>query len=122
MADENLLTSFHPVFLEALSVHEALRKLGFASAQIYMHRNPAPRFDVVVVLKHRGKQLVTTAGVYSGDDWQEQWTKLVHLFNGNQIKESDFWDVYEKSWVNEHRIEFLTAMEMKGISPPLGSV
>lgn len=121
MADtESLLMSFPGPFREALAVHECIRKLGFSSSQVFMHRNPPPRHDIVVVLKHRGKQLATTVGIYDKDDWQEQWTKLVHLFNGNQIGESEFWDWYEKSWVNQHKIEFLTVMESKGISPPLG--
>lgn len=115
----SVLEAFPAPLREALAVHEALRKLGFSASQIYMHRNQAPRFDVLVVLKHLGKSLNVVVGVLPDDDWMEQWTRLVQLFNSNQISGPEFQEWYGKSWAGSHHVELLAVMEMKGISPPL---
>jgi hypothetical protein len=105
---------------EALAVHEAFRKLGFSAEQIYIHRNPPPLLDIVVVLMHLDKSLTVTLGRLGDKRWKKKWTSLVHLFNSGGIPEDDFQRWYDRSFAGTHHVELLLMLQVKGISPPLG--
>jgi hypothetical protein len=104
---------------EALAVHEAFRKLGFTSDQIYIHRNPEPLSDIVVVIYQHGKSLATTLGRLEGEeaDWRGQWKELVERFNAGEI-DTDFDAFYEQSYIRAHYVDLLFMLNAKGIEPP----
>jgi len=111
--------NYPTAFLEALCVHEALRTLGFAADQIFLHRNPSPSYEVVVVLRHCGKQLATISGPYEPDDWADQWKRIGDDFNSGKIVEDDFQDWYRnESWIFRNKAGLLLMLHSKGIEPP----
>lgn len=116
----NLLDKFPEPLKEALATHECLRKLGFASEQIFMHQNPAPDSMIMVVLRHQGKQLALTMGPMAGP-WEKKWTKLIDHFNAKEIDEEEFNRWYERSWAGTHQAQILVVMVSKGIQPPYRS-
>jgi hypothetical protein len=105
-----------PLYREAWAVHEALRKLGFASDQIFMHRNPAPDNMLLVVLRHQGKQLATTIGRV-GDGWEAEWGDFVNYAN-DAANEPELLEIYEASWVRQQYVPLLLKLSEKGIKPP----
>lgn len=113
------LDRFPAPLKEALATHELLRRLGFSSDQIFMHRNPPPLEDIVVVLKHQGKQCAITLGKLVGP-WEEDWSRLVELYNTHVITEAEFQAWYDQSWVRMHAPEILLVLGQKGITPPYG--
>lgn len=75
--------------------------------------------DIIVVVKHRGKQCVLTLGVLPDDDWRKRWNDLALAFNSREIPSDVFDDWYEKSFTRTHLVEILLVLESKGIKPPL---
>jgi hypothetical protein len=116
-----LIATYPDPLVEALATHEFLRKCGFASEQIFVHRNPEPLLDVVVVLKHLGKQFVVSCGMFDSSEWQTLWTAIVENYNSGKISEAEFQCRYSTSWVFTNRISMLWALHEKGIEPPLGA-
>lgn len=119
--NETPFLSYPAALREALAVHEAFRKLGFTPEQIYMHRNPKPHRDIVVVVIHLERQFaVTCGGQELNRKWKERWRELVERYNRGDFSEDEFQAWYDRSFVGTRHVELLLGLAQKGIAPPLG--
>jgi len=109
---------FEPAYLEAYATHEAFRRLGFSSDQIFVHRNPAPLLDLMVVVRHHGTQFAVSVGRVE-DDWQTRWGDMVALVRSDP-GDHDLRHIWESSLISRHTVGLILDLEAKGIEPPLG--
>lgn len=116
-ASKPRLADFQKPLLEALAAHEAFRKLGFSSEQLFMHENPEPHGDIGVLLKHSEKTFRFTVG-RPAPGWEEQWVRLVKLYNDGEFASEELNHWYDTSFVRMHYPELLLALHAKGIAPP----
>lgn len=130
--------------LEAWSTHEAFRRLGFSSDEIFFGANrPAkmgltpilkhePGFtvcvseanywQVVCVLKTHGREFVVTCG------WMPKrishkkilsiWSDFVERFNAGKLEDGYLQGVWEKSAVKNTAFELVAALLRADIVPP----
>lgn len=110
-------------YLEAWAAHEAFRRLGFPAGTIFVHKNPAPDHDLLVVILHgRGpeqKRFAVTAGpVPVEDDWQKEWTEFGESVRSGVFTEEELQAVWEYSWVKANSVDLLKSMLAKGF--PIG--
>lgn len=104
-------------YRECWAAHEILRNLGFAAQQIFVTRNPSPHNDLVVLLRHQGKQLAITCGVVD-DDWERQWTEVAEASNRYHVDSKELEGEYMQSFAFKNKAQLLVVMLCKGIHPP----
>jgi len=110
---------YDQAYLEAWAMHEALRRLGFPAETIFLHKNPPPEGDLIVVVKRgqgsREKRLNITVGPPREDeDWEAEWTAFGRSVNAREFTEDELQAVWEHSWVREHTVELVQALMAKG--------
>lgn len=108
-----------PVYREAYATHEAFRRLGFTPDQIFVHRNPAPLLDLMVVVVHHGAQFAVSVGRVE-DDWKTQWGDMVELVRSDP-DEAERMQIWESSRIASNTVGLLMSLAAKGIEPPLGT-
>lgn len=132
--------------LEAWSVHEALRRLGFTSDEIFFAVNRPAKMGLTSVLKHQpgfkvcvseetywqvvcvlkthGREFVVTCGFVPKrlphKKIVETWVDFVTRFNEGKIEEAFLQDVWERSEVKNTWVEFVAALLRAEIVPPKG--
>lgn len=110
------LRDFHPHLLEALAVHEALRRCGLSPDDIYL--GYAPRGGALqVVLRAQGRQFVVDVaapGDFSVDagGLRRAWEEAVAAWNGGE--ESERRTLWEGSKVYARGGDLVCALVSKG--------
>ena len=79
------------VLMRGLATFEALRRLGFASDDIYYTMTPPSQGDFfVIILKTQSKQFVVTVGETDRDTFVERWIDAGRWWNNASSAEMDF--------------------------------
>lgn len=116
-----------PVFREMLSLHEALRNLGFAAADIYVCMNATDAKEVPLVgltLQTQGRALdfevdrlpppLTLETFVSG------WASACQGVNSGAFAEEDLQAMYRASFVCRHAEVFVARLLRYGFTFPRG--
>jgi len=103
----------------ALGTHEMLRRLGFASDDIYWDM----RVDgmMQIVLKTQGKQFVIDVGVLPDmtyEQWQERWKVVMAALLAKQISAADYARLLSECESYRFTSELAQAIARKGIRIP----
>lgn len=108
----------HPTFQEALGTFEALRRLGFDSADIFFHLNPSG--EMLVVLQTQEKQFSVTVGMVAMEhaEWKEAWSQVASAVSGGEVDQDALDSWWQKSRPHRQGLAFLTAILSKGIAVP----
>lgn len=105
-------------YREAWATHMVLRNLGFTPDQLFVHRNETEDGgQMFVVLKHQGKQFSITVGQV-GDDWIDRWTEVTADSNSRPHEDAELEREYLASYCWANKEQLLTALLLKGITPP----
>lgn len=114
------LSDIPPLFLEALSVHEAFRKLGFNSEDVFIARGLGPDrvLSILVGIKRDGQQFFLSVGHYDGTDEQllSTWHEVVAVYKGSP--EESLQNMWDNSSIKKQSVVFLNALIKKGILMP----
>jgi hypothetical protein len=109
----------HPTFRNLLGIHEAFRKPGFPSENIFILYETT---HFAVMLKSRGKEFTVLAGnLPEGMDpasFQTAWTHIAESANNGTISEEDFQRMFEESPPNKDRFGFIMGLTEKKIHVP----
>lgn len=119
------LTDCDRAIQEALACFEALRRLGFASGDIYFAAPGAGaerKAPFKVLLRTQGKEWVFDCGLIkiSVKECAEQFEKAVKLWN--EGPEEGRQEIYAKSYCRSHGFDLITSIGSKGIKNPKGAV
>lgn len=107
-----------PVFREALAVHEAFRRLGFASDDLFFC--VANKNQVFVKLIHEGKDFAVICGQFNVPAKQlfDEWKALLEEVNDGSLPEDTMQEIWASSFVYKGRASFITALLTKGFPIP----
>lgn len=114
------LKQLTPAFVEALCVHEALRRLKYPAEAIFIGQTDAKQ--LLVVLQHKGKEFVidvVPAGtwmVMPEPEFTETWQTAVAVWCAQT--QADASEAYERSGIRERSVELITALTLRGLYPP----
>lgn len=105
------------VLEEALCWHEAFRRLGFQSEDLFIAADPE---DIMVILRTQGLEFVGLAGPYAGpkENLMELWERKTEEWNS--IPASTGWHdrLWNKSFVANHSSELCLKLVKKGFALP----
>jgi len=110
---------FH--FKEALCIHEAFRKMGYPSEEIFIGfagSNSNKGILVQVILKSEGKQFACDVLVVKGvptDKLVETWKRSAHLWNTSS--DSQKMKLWNTSIVRKDSVGFVASLVLKGFAP-----
>jgi hypothetical protein len=119
--------SIQAIVQEAWAGHEALRRLGFPSDDIYIVFGvcaPAGTMyqgeECVAVLVKQGTLdfVFTIAPVRDVALFAKRWKKFIEDVNAKAFPASQIAMAYEESFVARHFDEMITAIKAKGLSIP----
>lgn len=101
---------------EAVAAHEAFRKLGFPSDDIFMCKDAAN--VLAVVLKSQGKEFILTVGEVDEPDhvWQARWTEKATWWN--TAPDAEKLPVYAESAVRRNAELLVGCLLQKGFVIP----
>lgn len=121
------LLSASAYFKEALATHEAFRRLGYLSEEIFLHiLGPDRDLSIQVVLKHKGLDFVVniaSAVRTAKMILLTQWKEVVVMWNNESDSPAVDYDkkiIWERSHVCQNSVSFLVAMLAKGFVHPAG--
>ncbi len=106
-------------FQEALGTHEAFRKLGYSADDIWVHlRDDGMMF---VIVRPQG-QPDFAVGVgkcaMTPEEWRVQWPALATAVSEGRVSPKDMNAMWVASVPFRHKVDFISALLMKGLSPP----
>lgn len=79
------------VFMRGLATFEALRRLGFASDDIYYAMTPDFQGDYfIIILKTQDKEFVITVGETDRDTFVDRWANAGIWWNNASVDEMDY--------------------------------
>jgi len=111
------LAQLHPALQEALAVHEAYRRLGFAAEDIYISQQNGNLF---CILKTQGKDFVICVGALAEcelEELTELWGAATYLWN-EVAPEAERQALWENSCILHDATGFVMALTEKGILIP----
>jgi hypothetical protein len=117
-----VVENLHPVVREMLAVHEAFRKLGFESDDIFVMLDD-PDGHAKVILRAQGKQfIVRMDGEWhaSVKDRMKAWEKAVEAWNGT-MTDDDRQEIWQGSHIVENTAAFVIMLDSKGFVFPVGT-
>lgn len=107
------------VFREAFACHEAFRKLGFESDDIFVMTDAGRQ--VGMVLRTQGKEFTVILGFLPGrmtrEEFETLWVEASECVNSKFSKE-DLDQMYENSGIFQHRESLVRGLALKGFSFP----
>lgn len=115
------LNNIPSAFKNAIGTHEVFRKLGFSPDEINWHMNPDGQF--FCVLEAQGKTFAVTVGFldvkkHTPAEWQGEFRQLTEAVNKQEVDEETMYSWYFNCEAFRRKVDFLTAMWAKGITPP----
>lgn len=113
-------SDIHPVLREALGMHQAFRKCGFPSEEIFVSFNPTLPPSMLVILKTQGKEFSVNVGIInmSQSKWEKAWTEVCTAVVDNRVNEEDLGVIWESCMAFRDKVGFVVALEVKGINIP----
>jgi len=114
------LKQLNPAFVEALCIHEALRRLGYPAADIFVGQTEAQQ--LLVVLRHKDREFVidvVPAGswaVMPEAEFTETWQTAVAVWKAQAL--ADAYEAYERSDIRKRSVELITLLTLRGLYPP----
>jgi hypothetical protein len=110
----------HPAMQACVGAHEALRRLGFQSCDIF---GAAMRGIAFVILRTQGKEFVYGAAKYDGteEEFAAMWEKTATAICNEEVSAEDFASIYFGSPILRDKVataEFMLAILKKGIDIP----
>jgi len=125
------LEDIHPVLREALGIHEAFRKCGFPSEEIFVALNPPATFlsmfdpnyarrSILVILKTQDKEFSVNVGYIDLKlpEWEKTWTALCLAVINHEVTEEDLDVIWQSCMAFQDKVGFVTAISDKGIDIP----
>lgn len=135
------LKDIHPTFQEALGIHEAFRKCGFPSEEIFVYLNPDVQYvnspgvdgsgssdtfdkpgrrEMLVVLKTQGKEFRVTVGIIemSYNTWQAAWKSLCTDVIERRVNQRELDLIWQNCRAFKDKLSFVMAIGAKGIVIP----
>ena len=135
------LKDIHPTFQEALGIHEAFRKCGFPSDEIFVLLNPDVQYvnspgvdgsgssdtfdkpgrrEMLVVLKTQGKEFRVTVGIVimSYTTWEAAWKSVCAAVMERRVNERDLDTIWQNCRAFRDTVSFVLAIRAKGIVIP----
>lgn len=111
------LSDVAPAIRQCVGIHEAFRKLGFISDDIFVGCCGS---TAIVLLRTQGKEFSVTAGIYDGGQakFAEEWTKTASAIRAGEVPMADLNENYETLLNSMNSFGFLVALEAKGINIP----
>lgn len=103
--------------------HEAFRRLGFSSDDIYVVPHKSPHFNVLMkmvscVLKTQGKEFVWSCGSYTEEKDQKaiisEWVEFATQLNSGKIPEKDLQELWKEWPVPGSISTLIQALSQKG--------
>lgn len=96
----------------ALTTHEALRRLGFAPEEIFVSLSGGIMF---VIAKRGGKEMAAAVGRQAGtqDEWIAEWDVATVLWT-RVMTEAQVRELYDQSEIKTRGVELLLALARKG--------
>ena len=101
------------VIKEAICCHEALRRMGFRSEDIFVVDNMG---EIFVALKTQGKEFNIDIGTNPEKDIQPLWETATNLYNTSMDDEA--LELWNSSQMKQTFIALAQALKMKGIAIP----
>ncbi len=108
----------HPTFQEALGAHEAFRRLGFPSAQIFVHLNS--NGEMLVILDTPEGSFAVRTGMVNmpKEEWVLQWGVLAEAVRDGSVSEEDLQSIWRSCLPYRHSEKFVAGILDKGIRIP----
>lgn len=99
---------------EMLSTHEAFRKLGFRSEDIFANYSTGGIVFMEVVAQE--KKFVVSCGILrmSEEEFDKAWVAIVEALCKGEYREEDLMKMYEASWIGNHSAELVIKMTLRG--------
>lgn len=101
---------------EALATHQALRKFGFSSDDIYAILEPG---RLIMLLKAQNLEFAVDCGNFqcSEVDFPVFWADVAEYFNTCSI--SIVKEIWDNSWISQNLSQLKSALKNKGLKIPL---
>ncbi len=110
---------------EGLAYHEAFRKLGFPSEEIYFaHTDGKDGQGIALAIVLLAQNLRFTCTIHTGlheplKQIQDRWSAATEAWN--KADDDDLDEIWTASEVCRNKVAFIAAMQSKGFRLPLGA-
>jgi hypothetical protein len=125
------LLGLPPTIVEALACHDALTRLGFKNADIYLllsrvanpHHALRPEglamgdLALFVVLKAQAREYSIGVGAVTEDGFADEWAKAVVLWN--DASQDARWALWERSRIHDRTAELVVHLVQRGFRLPM---
>lgn len=105
---------------EAWAAHEALRRLGFAAADIFFQVGGEWRVGhlVFIVLRAQGKEFRCGVGWVEGapDSIEARWKAFAADIAAGRVTEAELERLWLKSAARRQAVQLITALSLKGFT------
>lgn len=104
----------HPLIVETWACHEALRRAGFASDDIYVIGDAGETGEVVVQLKAQGKEFNVVLGPRGMplDEFHAKWKQW--CVDIQTIAEDELQQMWDSSHARKNVVPLVAALKMRG--------
>ena len=113
----------HPILRAYLGTYSGFRHLGFSADDVYLSIARSARFggrlSAFALLKTQGKEFNVELGPMKAKDVakvQEQYNRMA---KGEVMSEADGDRIWQESEAFQNAVDFIMAIQLKGIVPPL---
>ncbi len=108
-----------PAYREAVAVHEAFRRLGFKSEDLYFRMANVNQVFIQWLGKNN-ENFSVVCGEVDGDKEHvfQLWTDLVKSIVSGDFPEESLQQIFNESHIFKNSVGFLTALHRKGIDVP----
>lgn len=109
----------HPVYRQAIGCHEAFRKLGFPSEEIFVLYQGGDS-TLFVTLESQGKKFNVAVGrmVLTQGQFEKDWGEITTKINDGTVSQADLDAIWQDSMPAKDSTGFLLALYEKGIQVP----
>jgi hypothetical protein len=109
-----------------LGCFEGMRRVGFRSEDIYCEPARSPglpdgQLTVFALLKTQGKEFRIECGSWPDSDvagLEEHWRATCAAVNSGELSQTDLDRIWQEGPVYRQAVEFMLALDAKGIRPP----
>lgn len=99
---------------ELLATHEALRRLKYPSASLFVVLNGP---QVLVKVEHLEKEFIISIGVTDKpEEVGEEWQRAVDWWNA-QASDNERSDIYQNSYIRTRATDLVMALRTRGMFP-----
>ena len=123
-----MIQQIEPEYVEAFGIHEALRKFGFRSDDIFFSIGISANFGgrcMHIILKTQGKQFIMTVCKIDDDVTDEQvynrWSEVATLMSSHMISQDEANRMWQQSQMGKNQDDFealALAIQAKGFFLP----